>query len=764
MSGAWLTRIGITLAVALAVAPAHAADPQRAPRPGWVQPLAVDFEQTRAEERSGDAFTVLFDSRVRLSGKQQQRYERRVRKALTSAGVDRLAEVLVQFDPEQEQLVLHGIELHRGAQLIDQTSTARVRLVAEESELERRMYNGAVTAFVVLSDVRVGDAIDLSYSLIGADPVLEGRYAGGFSLSTSEVVRRRHVEVVTDGARTELRTKLLGQPVAAGKRETSATSWDLFDVAPRTDEDRVAAPYEYSRLQLSEFGSWRDVAAWGARLYPVLAPSKDVEAQAAALSAGAGDPEEVALRILRFVQDDVRYLAISNEGHGLSPHAPDKVLAQRFGDCKDKTYLLQQLLAARGIAARPMLVHSDNKGYVLEYEPSPYAFDHVILRATIAGKVHYLDATYAQQGGTLATQAGLDYGYGLVLEPDTTGLEAIPFKALSSPSLRSRTEVRVESSGSARLDVTTQYSDSEADAKRSSLSRSSLSEISEQLANYYQREFIDVDVVEPLSVRDDRRANSIVATEHYRVRQFWREGARWLYAAETDGYLKLPNVVRRTLPLHLSHPVWVQESFAVELPFMSELEDRYDSVADDALMFSRDIKETGTRVLVTFNYRSLGGSVPSAKASEHFHMLQRAREWNGFNLSGDDAPQVSSHRRAADLKVLLTTFGVIAGLVALVFAWPAAKRARAWLRKRRFARSQRGSAGETPAQPALAASLHAAELMLSKTRCSCGQRLFDDPIEWSMLRFEGGVLHAARSLCGTCGQPARRYFNVPPEP
>jgi transglutaminase-like putative cysteine protease len=501
LSGGRISRILSTVAALGLATTARAAEPQRAPPPDWVEPIAVDFEATRANERGGDAFTLLYDSRVRLSGKPYERYERRVRKALTAAGVDRLAEVLVQFDPERQKLVLHGIELHRGSQVIDQTRTARLRLVAEESELERRMYNGTVTAFIVLSDVRAGDALDLSYSLSGSEPLLEGRYAAAFSLSTSEVVRQRHIEVLTVGTRSELHSKLLGQPIVAASRAVSASSWDLRDVAPRVDEDRVPAPYQSSRLELSEFDSWRDVAAWGAHLYPSVTPAKEVAAQAAALTEGMSEPAEVALRLVRFVQDDVRYLAINNEGHGLSPHPAEKVLAQRFGDCKDKTYLLLQLLAARGIEARPMLVNSDEQAYVLEYHPTPYAFDHVILRATIAGKVHYLDATYAHQGGTLATQAGLDYGYGLVLAPDTTALEAIASPLLTAPNVRSQTSVVVLPDGSARLDVSTHFSGREADAKRRELSSRSLAEISETYANFYQSEFVDVEVVEPLRCR-----------------------------------------------------------------------------------------------------------------------------------------------------------------------------------------------------------------------------------------------------------------------
>lgn len=178
---------------ALWAAPVVAAEPLRKAEPAWVERVAVDFDAVRPGERDRDSFTLLSDTRLRLNGARYERYERRVRRAMTASGVERLAELLVDFEPEHEQLVLHRIELHRDGRVVDQTRSARVRLVAEESELERRMYNGGVTAFIVLSDVRLGDSIDLSYSVVGSAPILGGRFAGYFDLAGSDPVRQRHV-------------------------------------------------------------------------------------------------------------------------------------------------------------------------------------------------------------------------------------------------------------------------------------------------------------------------------------------------------------------------------------------------------------------------------------------------------------------------------------------------------------------------------------------------------------------------------------------
>jgi transglutaminase-like putative cysteine protease len=744
-------------------APSAAAEPARQPEPSWVQRILPDFDALRPAERDRDSFTLLFDSRVRLHGSGYERYERRVRRALTASGVERLAELLVDFEPEHEKLVLHRIELHRDGHVFDQTRSARVRLVAEESELERRMYNGGVTAFIVLSDVRVGDSIDLSYSVVGSAPVLSGRYAGYFDLAGSDPIRQRHVEVISQEPRPELRGKVLGAEPKGHSNQPIGPAWvDLQDIEPRPDEDRVPVASRSSWLEVSEFANWQEVATWGAKLYPALPPSREISEQAAVLAGQSVEPAEVALHILRFVQDEVRYLAINNEGHALSPHPPRLVLAQRFGDCKDKTYLLLHLLKARGIDAVPMLVHSREGKYLAQHEPTPYAFDHVILRASIGGQAYYLDATYSQQGGTLATQVPPDFGYGLVLAPETTALEVIPAPPPSGPDQRSETAVSVTPDGTATLDVTTTFAQSRADEMRDELAGSSLKELGERYANYYQTEFPDVEVLKPLEMHDERLANRILFVEHYQVPKFWRDGERSLYTEATDGYLKLPHVVRRTLPLSLSYPVWIQDVFKVVLPFRSSVDNRNDVSTDGIIKFSRDIRNDGVQLLATFEYKSLAEEVPVAKVPAHLEALQRARDWNTVTVGDESAAEASVvvHEPVKAVPTSLKGFWILGGVALAFMLWPVGRGVRALSRRRELKRGQRGTAGETPAEPATASNLEAAAAVLEKLTCNCGRSLRESPVEWTQLKYQGAVLHAVRVSCLHCGDLQRRYFSI----
>lgn len=737
---------------------ALAAEPGRAPAPGWAKPIELDYGVVRPGEQGHDLFTLLWDSRVRLEGDRYQRYERRVHRAMTASGVEGLAEILIGYSPEQEKLVLHRIELRRADEIVDQTKSARVRLVADESELERRTYNGDVTAFIVLSDVRAGDTIDLSYSVIGSNPTLGGRYGGYFELVGAAPVRQRHVEVVAVGQRPPLRANLHGlQPQGLTLPPPGDIRIDLKDVAPRPNEDRSPAFEGSSWIEVSDFASWQEVAKWGAALYPPLPLHPAVTAQAATLAAQHTSASDLAMRILRFVQDEIRYLAISNEGHAVRPHPPDQVLAQRFGDCKDKAYLLQHLLRAHGIESWPVLVHSAEKDRVVEHRPSPSAFDHVILRAVIEGKRYFIDATHSEQGGTLATQVEPDFGYGLVLSPDTTDLEVIPVAPLTEPEKLDETRIEIGADGSAVLQVATTFLRSQADDRRAELSATSLDKLSERYANYYAKAFPDLQVLEPLEVEDRRIENRLRTRERYRVGSFWQNGERYLQAEAGDGFLELPRVVRRSTPLHTSHPVWIEGRLTVALPFTSAMLSDSDVIDDGFFKFSRHVRTIGAEVVATFVYRSLADRVPAERVPQHVTALQQARDHAGIVIK--ESMNVAKSAEPQTWRVF-AAFGILAAVLAAVFAWPVGRALAGAHRRHKFDFARRGDLGETPARAMPAGTFQAAEAAMAGLRCSCGQPLRGIAVEWTPLRFQQATLHSARIQCGSCGSARTRYYSV----
>lgn len=112
------------------------------------------------------------------------------------------------------------------------------------------------------------------------------------------------------------------------------------------------------------FSGWLDMGAWYEGLSKERRiPDEAVSRKAAALTAGASGSLDKIYALSEFVQKEIRYVSIQIGIGGFQPHYASSVLANRYGDCKDKATLLSAMLQAIGIESYPILVHTD-RGFV----------------------------------------------------------------------------------------------------------------------------------------------------------------------------------------------------------------------------------------------------------------------------------------------------------------------------------------------------------------------------------------------------------------
>src|SRR5690606_37166984 len=189
-------------------------------------------------------------------------------------------------------------------------------------------------------------------------------------------------------------------------------------------------------LEISDLESWQDASDLVAPLFaPLPASGARVAAVVAEIRAGGGTLRDKGLRALRYVQEQIRYTSIAIGRGSHEPTRPELVLERRFGDCKDKSLLLETILNALGIEARPALVHSWRGRTLAAALPTPYAFDHVIVRAEIDGETYWLDGTGPARYSPLATADPAHYEFALVAGA-AGRLETIPKPA---PAISGRT-------------------------------------------------------------------------------------------------------------------------------------------------------------------------------------------------------------------------------------------------------------------------------------------------------------------------------------
>lgn len=160
----------------------------------------------------------------------------------------------------------------------------------------------------------------------------------------------------------------------------------------------VDIPYRPGRtpdVQVSTFQSWEDVGRWYLNLEKNHRTSTlEVKSKAAELTKASKSDMEKAEALYNFAAKQIKYGSLISFGIGGSePHSASETLSRGYGDCKDKTALLEALLEAEGLHASSVLISGDRD---LDPEfPTPWPLDHVIALLSVGNEELWMDPSSA---------------------------------------------------------------------------------------------------------------------------------------------------------------------------------------------------------------------------------------------------------------------------------------------------------------------------------------------------------------------------------
>lgn len=378
--------------------------PSAGKEPSWVTINQYDPAAFKLEHEAEDGYAdIIFERQVSLE--HESFYVRTGNKILTETGIQNCSEISVNFDPTYQQLIFHSIKIHRGNAIIDQLNLGKIKIIQQEKELSNFLYNGSLTAILFLEDVRKGDLIDYSYTLKGANPVFKGKFSTIFETDFTVPLGNIYYKLIVPASRT-VTIKNRGTSLVPVKQilpHKTVYEWKLDNVKPVPVQDNLPGWYDpYSIVMVSEYQSWKEVNDWAMKLFPAItAPSPALKKKINDIRSKYSSREEQIAAALRFVQDDIRYMGMELGQNSHKPAHPDKIMAQRFGDCKDKSYLLCTILRSLDIEASPVLINTTIKKLLLERLPAARAFDHVTVRVHINNKYYFFDPTISLQEAIL---------------------------------------------------------------------------------------------------------------------------------------------------------------------------------------------------------------------------------------------------------------------------------------------------------------------------------------------------------------------------
>lgn len=395
---------------------------------------------------------LLFDTQFRAEADSQSYYVRTQSQVLSPQGLSVLGNVGLAWNPASQQVTVHAVTLIRDGQAIDILATQSFETLRREENLEQATLDGVLTASLQPSGLRIGDILDVSYTLVSRDPVIGGHAEQMLELNLSAIVDRiryraswptsRPVRLQASNGWTPLRVRREGGYSFVEVERDAAQPV----VVPIDVPGRLRA---VNTVELSDYAAWSDIAVALKPLYDharQLADMSPLKAEIERIRALSDDPAVQAAAALRLVQDEVRYVALLMGDGALTPATADETWIRRFGDCKAKTALLLALLDGLGIEAEPAAVSVGDGDGLAERLPMIAAFNHVLVRARVDGQTYWLDGTRSGDRA-LAGISVPSFDWALPLTGASAQLERLQAKPLNDPD----TETVVEIDASAGL-------------------------------------------------------------------------------------------------------------------------------------------------------------------------------------------------------------------------------------------------------------------------------------------------------------------------
>jgi tetratricopeptide (TPR) repeat protein len=422
-----------------------------------IEPVALPAElTTRPSIDAGDDYRseygACFLMRVQgiafESGREFKTTTRQIVKLFDASGVSRYSTFQFEFDPLAEQLYVNSLRVMDGSGKDIAFGKPNDYFVIDDRAGNvasgRKLLNVPVPG---LSPDCTIDLVLTRRDLVPPErfPFTEHFFTADVPiLSDSVYVAAPETEVTARAS-----SNLMARPLGSGQ------AWTIEKPLVYRHEP-MQAPLEKFVPHLfigSAHSSWTQLAA------DYLASIKDqleIEPSTRTLAEQVTTPcptdNEKATALVQLVRDQISYRAIEFGRRARIPNKGSTIIANRYGDCKDHSLLLYQLLKAVGLEAQLALVRTD--GTPEQALPSLDQFDHMIVYAPKLGGGRFFDCTDKDASHTQTVPRGLGGRPAFVLDPAGAHFVGLPGYPSHSNLADSQRTVRLVNDADLAIDET----------------------------------------------------------------------------------------------------------------------------------------------------------------------------------------------------------------------------------------------------------------------------------------------------------------------
>lgn len=263
---------------------------------------------------------------------------------------------------------------------------------------EAPFYSDLREKHVAVRGLGVGDTLEFQVRSALTKPQVPGQFWYEHNFVKDAITKDEQIEIsVPKDKYVKVRSPEV-QPTVRDEGPRRLYTWKTANLELKTKDvkkgQQKAAKGEtppYS-VEITTFRSWEEIGRWFGDLQrDRIAVTPEIRTKALEVTKGLTNDADKLQAIYRYVSSQFRYVGLAFGIGRYQPHAASDVLANEYGDCKDKHTLFAALLSAVGIQALPALVNASRQ--IDPESPSPSQFDHLISVVQQGKELVWLDTT-----------------------------------------------------------------------------------------------------------------------------------------------------------------------------------------------------------------------------------------------------------------------------------------------------------------------------------------------------------------------------------
>ncbi|MBW7874910.1 MAG: DUF3857 domain-containing protein [Candidatus Cloacimonetes bacterium] len=444
-------------------------------------------------------------------------------KVMNKGGMERSADLRFHFFPPLESVEIHEIKVCvKGREYRVLAEDVLVHQVGDNEYKKILSNEWAVQA--ILNHVEIGAMVHVAYSINMDLSITDNIFSTGYALVTQDVDRLYFFAILADEYVKEHFKSFSDTP--GSEKETSSGKQILWDIKPQPVPKFEANTLSYAELvpclYMSTARDWAQISDW---VKDYLATedtiSDDLMPQSLQkILDSKASSEDKLFEVIDWVKEKINYFSVAITQSGYFPRSPDTLLYKRWGDCKDKSFLLLVLLKRLGFTSWLALMDTKKLGDTIPPVPGLY-FDHCLLYIKTDSDQFFVDPTdiYQLDPKCIADMANRQLL--LIGHPDVLWVHSgnrIEFEY----HLDSRIELYFRAKGEHRVKVKTEYRGT-ACGKVHQETQTNGSELPENYRRFLEK-ILECEL-EPkgFEIYEDPRRPVLICRETYNTETLWTQ-------------------------------------------------------------------------------------------------------------------------------------------------------------------------------------------------------------------------------------------------